>query len=106
MAVGGVNPPAATVCAEVIFVFGRASWASCSQDWGVAAGVASPAPTACALGTMAPLTAKNVTIANVFTGSSFSSYSVSQYFSFICTATVWRREHILAETHPSAKPWI
>src|SRR5580704_9302053 len=70
---GGVNAPAATVCASVIFVFGNASCASCSQGCDAAAGGASPAPTACAQGTMALLTARNPTSANFFTGSSSPS---------------------------------
>ena len=45
MLAGGANAPGATVCAEVIFVLGSASCASCSQLW----------PAARALGTNALL---------------------------------------------------
>jgi hypothetical protein len=60
---GGSNAPAATVCADVIVVFGKVSRANCSQ--------LCSAPWA--RDTKAPLTASNATTANLLTRNSFPS---------------------------------
>src|SRR5580700_2593053 len=78
---GGANAPGATVCAEVIFVFGNVSCASCSQLW----------PAARALGTNALLTASNAAIVNLFTGSSSPSCAIAGQKTFRSSRAAGRR---------------